>query len=100
MPTDTCGQTYRRARSISDRLIRTTRIAMCLFNGVRTRMFRRTALQKRKQAEQKMYAIQSLFDLATRATDGEQFAEIGRATSELQSLKRISYAVFSLKKIL
>src|SRR3546814_1939996 len=50
---DVCSsdlQTYRRARSISDRLIRTTRIAMCLFNGVRTRMFRTTALQKRKPA--------------------------------------------------
>src|SRR3546814_12001541 len=77
MPTDTCGQTYRRARSISDRLIRTTRIAMCLFNGVRTRMFRRTALQKRKPAEQKMSAIQSLFDLATLATDGDTFAAFG-----------------------
>src|SRR3546814_16197412 len=72
-----CGQTDRSARSISDRMIRTTRIAMCLFNGVRTRMFRRTALQKRKTAEQKMSAIQSLFDLATRATDGEPFAEVG-----------------------
>src|SRR3546814_955184 len=50
---------------------------MCLFNGVRTRMFRRTALQKRKPAEQKMSAIQSLFDLATRATDGEPFADVG-----------------------
>src|SRR3546814_14132995 len=77
MPTDTCGQTYRRARSISDRLIRTTRIAMCLFNGVRTRMFRRTALQKRKPAEQKMSAIQSLFYHATRAPDGEQSADVG-----------------------
>src|SRR3546814_3934531 len=30
--------------------------------------------------------------------EGEQFGQIGRATSELQSLMRISYAVFCLKK--
>src|SRR3546814_3310407 len=98
-------------------------------------MFRRTALQKRKPAEQKMSAIQSLFDLATRATDGETFADVGivllqcigkhmpaspirdeiericfsrvqhslnrrseEQTSDLQSLMRISYAVFCLQK--
>src|SRR3546814_14265799 len=31
----------------------------------------------RSQAEQKMSAIHSLFDLATRATDGEPFADVG-----------------------
>src|SRR3546814_6806934 len=33
-----------------------------------------------------------------RGTDLDELLEIGRATSELQSLMRISYAVFCLKK--